>query len=46
MVIQVCALNGNAEEVEVEWVYEDLPDLLELTPKQMPPSLWGTEMQK
>ena len=32
-VIQVYALNSNAEEAEVEWFYEDLPDLLELTPK-------------
>ena len=34
MVIQVCALNSNAEEVEVERLYEDLQDLLELTPKK------------
>ena len=46
MVIQVCAVNGNAEEVEVERRYEDLPDLLELTPKKMPLSLWRTEMEK
>ena len=25
---------GNAEEAEVEWFYEDLQDLLELTPKK------------
>ena len=25
---------SSAEEVEVEWFYEDLQDLLELTPKQ------------
>ena len=31
-VIQVCVLTGNAEEVE--WFYEDLQDLLELTPKK------------
>ena len=31
-VIQVCVLTGNAEEVE--WFYEDLYDLLELTPKK------------
>ena len=30
---QVYALTGNAEEAEVEWFYEDLQDLLELTPK-------------
>ena len=28
--IQVCAPTTNAEEVEVEWFYEDLQDLLEL----------------
>ena len=34
MVIQVYALTSNAEEAEVEWFYEDLQDLLELTPKK------------
>ena len=34
MVIQVCAPNSNAEEAEVEWFYEDLQDLLELTLKK------------
>ena len=34
MVIQVYALTSNAEEAEVEWLYEDLQDLLELTPKK------------
>ena len=29
--IQVYALTSNAEEAEVEWFYEDLQDLLELT---------------
>ena len=33
-VIQVCAPNSNAEEAEVEWFYEDLQDVLELTPKK------------
>ena len=33
-VIQVYAPNSNAEEAEVEWFYEDLQDLLELTPKK------------
>ena len=33
-VIQVYALTNNAEEAEVEWFYEDLQDLLELTPKK------------
>ena len=32
-VIQVCAPTSNAEEAEVEQFYEDLQDLLELTPK-------------
>ena len=33
-VIQVCAPTSNAEEAEVEWLYEDLQDLLELTPEK------------
>ena len=33
-VIQVHAPTTNAEEGEVEWFYEDLQDLLELTPKK------------
>ena len=33
-VIQVYALTSNAEEAEVEWLYEDLQDLLELTSKK------------
>ena len=32
-VIQVYALTSNAEEAEVEQFYEDLQDLLKLTPK-------------
>ena len=32
--IQVYAPTSNAEEAEVEWFYEDLQDLLELTPKK------------
>ena len=32
MVIQVYVLTSNIEEAEVEWFYEDLQDLLELTP--------------
>ena len=32
-VIQAYAPTSNAEEAEVEWFYEDLQDLLELTPK-------------
>ena len=33
-VIQVYALTSNAEETKVEWFYEDLQDLLKLTPKK------------
>ena len=33
-VIQVYAPTSNAEEAEVEWIYEDLQDLLELTPQK------------
>ena len=33
-VIQVYAMNSNAKGVEVEWFYEDLQDILELTPKK------------
>ena len=33
-VIKVYALTSNAEEAEVEQFYEDLQDLLELTPKK------------
>ena len=50
-VIQVYAPTTNAEEAEVERFYEDLQDLLELTPKKkkkkkMPFSSKGTRMQK
>ena len=31
-VIQVCAPTSNAEEAEIEWLYEGLQNLLELTP--------------
>ena len=34
MVIHVYAPTSNAEEAEVKWFYEDLQDLLELTPKK------------
>ena len=34
MAIQVYALTSNAEEAEVERFYEDLQDLLELTPEK------------
>ena len=33
-VIQVYAPTSNTEETEVEWFYEDLQDLLEITPKK------------
>ena len=36
-VIQVYAPTSNAEEAEVEWFYEDLQDLLELTPPKKCP---------
>ena len=39
MVIQVYAPTSNAEEAEVEQFYEDIQDLLELTPKKMSFSL-------
>ena len=37
MVIQVQVLTSNVEEAEVEWFYENLQDLLELTPKKRCP---------
>ena len=46
MVIQAYAPTSNAEKAEVEWFYEELQDLLELTPKKMSFSLWGTGMKK
>ena len=39
VVIQAYDPTRNAEEAEVEWFYEDLQDLLELTSKKMPFSL-------
>ena len=45
-VIQVYALTSNAEEAEVEWFYEDLQDLLELTPKKDVLFIIGNGMQK
>ena len=38
-IIQVYALTNNAEEVELEWLYEDLQDLLEGNPPKMSFSL-------
>jgi len=34
MVIQVYVPISNSEEADVEWFYENLKDLLELTPKK------------
>ena len=45
-VIQVYALTSNADEAEVEWFYEDLQDLLELTPKKDVLIIIGAGMQK
>ena len=45
-VIQVYAPSTNAKEAEVEQVYDDLQDLLELTPEMMSLSLQGSWMQK
>ena len=40
-VIQVYAPTSNAEEVEVEWFYEDLQHLLEITPPKDIPFITG-----
>ena len=45
-VIQVYAPTPNAKEAEVEWFYEDLQDLQELTPEKLSFSSYGTRMQK
>jgi len=45
-VIQIYAPTTNAKEAEVEPFYEDLQDLLELTPKKMSFSSQETRMQK
>ena len=45
-VIQVYAPTSNVEEAEVEWFYEDLQDLLELTPKKDVLFTIGDWMQK
>ena len=42
-VIQVYAPTINAEEAEIEWFYEDLQDLLELTEKRCPFHYRGLE---
>ena len=41
MVIQAYAPTSNAEEAGLEWFYEDLQDLLELTPKKDVPFIIG-----
>ena len=46
MVIQVYAPTSNAEEAEVEQFYENLQDLLELTPQKDVIFFKGTGMQK
>ena len=45
-VIQVYTPNNNAEEAEDEWFYEDLQDLLELTPKKDALFIIEESMQK
>ena len=45
-VIQVYAPTNNAEETEAEQFYEDLQDLLELTPKKDVLFIIGDGMQK
>ena len=45
-VIQVYAPVRNAEEAKVEWFYEDLPDLLELTPQKDVIFIIGDWVQK
>ena len=45
-VIQVYASTSNAEEAEIEQFYEDLQDLLELTPNKDVLFIIGAGMQK
>ena len=45
-VTQVYAPTTNAKEAEVERFYDDLQDLIELTPQNMSFSSQGTGMQK
>ena len=44
--IQIYAPTSNAEEAEVEWFYEDLEDLLELTPKHSVLFIFGDRNAK
>ena len=46
MVIQVYVPTSNAENTEIERFYEDLQDLLELTPKKHVLVIMGPGMQK
>ena len=46
MVIHVYAPTNNAEEAEVERFYEDLQDLLEITPKKDVLFIIGAGLQK
>ena len=48
MVIQIYVPTTNAKEAEMDQFYEDLQDLLELTPKKkkIPFSSWGIGMQR
>ena len=46
MVIQAYSPTSNAEEAEVEWFFEDLQDLLELTLKKDVLFIIGDWMQK
>ena len=45
MVIQVYVPTSNAKEAEVEWFFENLQDLLGLTPQKDILFIMGTEMQ-
>ena len=45
-VILVYAPTNNAKEAEAEWLYENLQDLLELTPKKDVHFITGDWMQK
>ena len=45
MVIQVYAPTSNAAEAEAEWFYEDLQDLLKLTPQNAILFIIGTGIQ-
>ena len=42
-IIQACAPTSSAEEAKVEWFYEDLQDLLELTTQKRCPFHWNVK---